>query len=92
MGRHGTIATSTEKGKTMAELKPCPFCGGSVSIAKSGHNSMLWWFITRGGGRNGCKCRLFMESDDFPCNAPEFVKKRFKNELIEAWNRRVNNE
>ena len=73
----------------MAELKPCPFCGGSVSIAKAGDNHMLCWFVTRGSGRNRCNCRLFMESDCFPSDAPEFVRKRMKNELIEAWNRRA---
>lgn len=30
------------------ELKPCPFCGGSVSIVKTSDRNEMWWFITRG--------------------------------------------
>ena len=73
----------------MAELKPCPFCSGSVTIAKSGDNSMMWWFITRGKGKNPCKCRLFMESEDFAIRDPVERKLKLKQELIEAWNRRA---
>ena len=70
-------------------LKPCPFCGGSVRIAKAGDNSMLWWFITRGIGENPCKCRLFMESEDFAVNEDIKRKMELRKDLIEAWNRRV---
>lgn len=73
------------------KLKPCPFCGGAVCIAKCGDNVMLWWFITRGHGENRCRCRLFMESDDFSINSPIKEKMQKRNELIEAWNRRVDN-
>lgn len=76
----------------MAELKPCPFCGGSVRIAKAGDNSMLWWFVTRGIGDDKCGCSLFMESDDFPINAPSEEKVQLKHDLIEAWNRRAEDE
>ena len=49
------------------ELKPCPFCGGAVRVAKMGeYDRCLWWSITRGLGKDKCTCRLFMESDDFP--------------------------
>ena len=75
----------------MAELKLCPFCGGSVSIAKGGDNFM-YWFVTRGIDKNRCTCRLFMESDEFPANAPKNVQLRFKKELIEAWNRRAEDD
>lgn len=72
----------------MAELKPCPFCGGSVSIAKAGDNGMMWWFITRGKGANPCKCRVFMESEDFAIREAVERKLKLKQDLIEAWNRR----
>ena len=78
-----------EKEHGRAELKPCPFCGGSVTIAKGGDNSMLWWFITRGNGENKCNCRLFMESESFPVNASFDEKVQKKQDLIEAWNRRA---
>ena len=73
----------------MADLKLCPFCGGAVSIAKAGDNSMLWWFITRGRGENRCQCRLLMESEDFPINTPTEEKLQLRHDLIEAWNRRA---
>lgn len=73
----------------MPKLKPCPFCGGSVSIAKAGDNSMLWWFITRGTGENSCKCRLFMESEDFAICEDTARKLALRKELIEAWNKRA---
>ena len=33
-----TISVPTEKGKTMTELKPCPFCGGTAIINYPAHN------------------------------------------------------
>lgn len=74
------------------KLKPCPFCGGSVRIAKAGDNSMLWWFVTRGTGENPCTCRLFMESEDFAVNEDIQQKMKLRKDLIEAWNRRANDE
>ena len=74
----------------MAELKPCPFCGGSVSIAKSGDNGHMWWFVTRGRREDRCRCRVFMESEEYQLNAPLADRLNLKNDLIEAWNRRVN--
>jgi hypothetical protein len=73
----------------MAELKPCPFCGGSVSIAKAGDNGMLWWFVTRGNGEDRCRCRVFMESEDFQVHSPMEEKQLKRTNLIEAWNRRA---
>ena len=73
----------------MAELKPCPFCGGSVTIARSSDNGMMWWFVTRGKGEKPCKCRVFMESDDFAIHDPVERKLKLKHELIAAWNRRA---
>lgn len=76
---------------TMAELKPCPFCGGEVAIAQAGENSHIWWFITRGHGVDRCTCRVFMESEAFWINDDMELKQQFKQELIERWNRRADN-
>ena len=72
----------------MKELKPCPFCGGEVSIALKGNN-YVQWFVTRGFGENKCTCRVFMESDLFTKGDSDSVKNMVKNKLIEAWNRRA---
>ena len=74
------------------KLKPCPFCGGEVELAKMGENERLWWFITRGRGENKCRCRVFMESEDFSVNDTMEFKQRTKKDLINAWNRRVEND
>lgn len=76
------------------ELKPCTFCGGEVTIAKTGdgENGRLWWFITRSPKpKKGCKCRLFMESYDFHFSDPMEEKQAKRMALIEAWNRRADN-
>lgn len=70
------------------KLKPCPFCGGEVTIALKG-NKYEQWFVTRGHGENKCTCRVFMESDLFPKDDSDWNKSKVKNKLIEAWNRRV---
>lgn len=72
----------------MAELKPCPFCGGTVSIARAGDNGMMWWFVTR-DGKSSCKCRVFMESEDFSIGTTSNEKLQLRNDLIKAWNRRT---
>lgn len=74
------------------KLKTCPFCGGNVDIAKMGDNGMMWWFVTRGTGKNKCGCRVFMESDDFDVNVSTEEKLQIRNALIEAWNRRNTDE
>ncbi len=74
------------------KLKPCPFCGGNVKVAKMGDNGHMWWFITRGSGENKCRCRVFMESEDFCINDTMEFKQKLKEELINAWNRRADND
>lgn len=71
----------------MTKLKPCPFCGGEVSIALCGDGFDAWWFITRGHGENACKCRLFMESEKF--NKDSEMADFVADDLIAAWNRRA---
>ena len=73
----------------MAELKPCPFCGGEVSLSKASDGTTLWWFVGRGRGHRPCRCRLFMESDSFVPTTPQEEKQLIKARLIEAWNRRA---
>lgn len=72
----------------MTELKRCPFCGGEVAIAESGDYSARWMCITRGNGKNGCKCRVFMESRLYNFNCPAANKEKIEKDLIEAWNKR----
>ena len=74
------------------KLKPCPFCRGEVELAKMGDNGRMWWFITRGRGENKCRCRVFMESEDFCINDTTEFKQKIKEELINAWNRRADND
>jgi len=70
-------------------LLPCPFCGGEVSLSEMGDGGKHWYCITRGVGENPCKCRLFMESDQFYDVDPEIAKNDIKKKLIKAWNRRT---
>ena len=68
----------------MTELKPCPFCGGKVTIADYDY---CWSIIASGNEPNvSCGCRLFMESEIFH---DEFGKQMQKEKLIKKWNRRV---
>lgn len=76
----------------MADLKPCPFCGGKVRIAETRDGCQLWWFVTRGMEKNKCTCRVFMESECFFPETPTKEKQKMKQDLIEAWNRRAENE
>lgn len=72
----------------MEELKRCPFCGGKVVIAEAGDYLTSWMSITRGIGKNGCKCRVFMESKLYRSDSSEADKEKIKKDLIEAWNKR----
>jgi len=74
------------------KLKPCPFCGGDVRIIRTGGDYeepiFDYYMITRGRGKNACRCRLFMESDRFSYE-DEQLARIAKANLIEAWNRRA---
>ena len=72
----------------MEELKRCPFCGGEVAIDEASDCLTSWMFITRGNGKNGCKCRVFMESMLYSSDCSEADKENIKKDLIEAWNKR----
>lgn len=71
------------------KLKPCPFCGGEVTIAETGDHLTSWMFTTRGNGKNGCKCYVFMQSDPYSFNCSAAKKEKIKKDLIEAWNKRI---
>lgn len=74
----------------MNQLKPCPFCGGEVSIALTGHNGFGHWLIMRGRKENACTCRVFMESNRFIVDLDgNFDGTKEREELIQRWNRRV---
>lgn len=75
------------------KLKPCPFCGGEVSISLTGKGTINWVYVTRGHSKTkkNCDCRLFMESEQYFIDHPESKKMAetaFKD-LVEAWNRRA---
>ena len=70
-------------------LKPCPFCGGEVTIAESGCRQTRWMYVTRGNKKNKCNCHVFMESKIYYFDSSEKDKERIKADLIEAWNKRV---
>ena len=78
------------------ELKPCPFCGGEVSIALTGQGIINWLFVTRGHSKinKNCNCRVFIESDRFYINHDNVDSEREKamHNLVEAWNRRTDND
>lgn len=77
----------------MSELKPCPFCGGTVSVyVISGNDFDLQYIIAANNSENRCTCGVFMESDSgFISASPKYYKLALKNHLIEKWNRRVEN-
>jgi hypothetical protein len=71
-------------------LKPCPLCGKSVRVALCGDYERQWYTITRGMGKEGCKCRIFFESRSFdPEIADEETKKLVKLQMIDDWNKRA---
>lgn len=72
------------------ELKPCPFCGGEVSISLHGiKSSGYWWSINRGMNKETkCECRLFLESEKFSWDNKERKDEEY-NKLIKHWNTRV---
>lgn len=61
----------------MAELKPCPFCGGEAFLSENVYDlkpgNVLLYFVECGG-----------------CNATT-TEYGYKYEAIEAWNRRAEN-
>lgn len=74
-------------GKT--KLKPCPFCGGTVTIKEFGDYTEHWFCVTRNIGKGVCTCRIFMESEKFYTDANTRAKNEIKRKLIEKWNKRV---
>jgi hypothetical protein len=69
------------------KLLPCPICGGNVDVALMG-SDIEWWSITRGKGKDRCKCRLFMESSCFSSDESQEYKEAAKQRMIECWNTR----
>lgn len=70
----------------MAELKPCPFCGGKARIKSSKYN-LLGAYGTDETERRWS--RVLCPS----CNVAQPIRHySCKTEAIEAWNRRVDND
>lgn len=82
----------------MAELKPCPFCGGEVELLD--YTDRIYGFLDY---KIKCKkCRAYMDSPSTSAveitgcglrqtrNAETMQKA--KHELITTWNRRTDNE
>lgn len=69
-------------------LLPCPFCGGEVSAALGGDNADVYYFVTRGNGKNACKCRVFMEGEKFDKGSRPGEYEINKAKLIRQWNKR----
>lgn len=68
----------------MSDLKPCPFCGGKAILAAYSGCS----------GRIVC-VRCHFRSDkywDEPMTSPELERKKWKEIVTDAWNRRVADE
>ncbi|HDR9337674.1 Lar family restriction alleviation protein [Burkholderia multivorans] len=68
----------------MSELKPCPFCGGSVSLERAHsttdfiHGTRQWWgVVCRNTVNLGGTCAI----EQRPSASPEAA--------IERWNRRA---
>lgn len=55
---------------------------------RTGDYLTSWMSITRGNGKNGYKCRVFMESKLYSSDYSEADKEKIKKDLIEAWNKR----
>lgn len=70
-------------------LKPCPFCGGKVTITEIRNEECGYYIVTRGLDDNKCTCRMFMESEQFENDDTEEYKTRIKTDLIERWNKRT---
>ena len=85
-----------QKGElTLAELKPCPFCGGEVRIVEYYDNDgiVAWYRVSRGvDEKNRCNCRVFMESRMFLRTSSDEQKQTELKDLSDAWNRRVEND
>lgn len=73
----------------MDNLKPCPFCGGEVTIAEGGYRQTRWMYVTRGNKENRCNCYVIMESKTYDFDSSEMEKAKIKADLIEAWNKRI---
>jgi Lar family restriction alleviation protein len=60
----------------MAELKPCPFCGGKAGLISI--KAFEW-----------CDYSYIARCENPNCEVSPGVKKLEKKEAIEAWNRRA---
>ena len=60
----------------MAELKPCPFCGGEAKLRETTYGNNIGAYFVYCANRD---CEV----------SPSTGYRRFRKEAIEAWNRRA---
>ena len=60
----------------MAELKPCPFCGGKAKLRETTYGDNIDAYVVYCTNR---ECEVW----------PSTRYRRFRSEAIEAWNRRA---
>jgi Lar family restriction alleviation protein len=65
---------------TMAELKPCPFCGGGA-VLRRGNKDKHGYFVVC----HTCGAKTAFFSDKYTSHVEN------KTQAIEAWNRRADN-
>lgn len=63
------------------KLKPCPFCGGEVTVAEGSYRQTRWMYVTRGNKENRCNCHVFMESKTYYFDSSEKTRKESKPTL-----------
>ena len=73
----------------MAELKPCPFCGGEASIREQ----TIYLYKAIYAHCTNCKARVMEYFSDAPnIDGVTLGKEKATQKAIEAWNRRAENE
>ena len=73
----------------MAELKPCPFCGGTAHTVGFKHGAEIYFVICGDCGAEMAR----RNGDEYIGDVDLFFDSEFvKNATIEAWNRRAEDE
>lgn len=95
--KHGrTELSCCSTGMSEPELKPCPFCGGEAKFVQTAHGSITAESVHRNYAIQCVKCKA-RPYDSFTIRVwlaenGVVMSESNKNEAIEAWNRRANDE